>query len=376
LAQCLQSLSISCGLIGTLGNGFFGALTDVGLTTPDAITLQKICKRLQDEGAKALAMEVSSHSIAQERIQSIHFEMGIFTNLTQDHLDYHGTMSTYADVKHQFLAQAETQQVIVNADDAYGALWLTDLAKQKPLYAYSTHPPAKTLSKLPFSYAESWQETEQGLQARVVTPWGKGECHLPLCGEFNLSNALAALTALCIYGISFEAALKTLSQLRAVPGRMQRIHQPHAPLVIVDYAHKPDALEKILITLRAFTKGKLYCVFGCGGNRDKSKRPIMAQIAERLADRIIVTNDNPRHENPQTIANEICNGFLFPERVTVELDRAKAIEKSIQWAAIEDCILIAGKGAERYQQMGNEKQPFDDVEKAHFYLSMRSKNKC
>jgi len=369
LAQILQELHIPCGLIGTLGSGFYGALGEAGLTTPDAISLQKIAKQLYDGGAKALAMEVSSHSIAQERIQAITFELGIFTNLSQDHLDYHGDMATYASVKYQFLAEAATKQVVINVEDAYGQKWLPDLAAIKTVYAYSTRPPSEFQAHIHYVYADSVLLSAQGVQARVHTPWGESDLFLPLLGQFNLSNALAVLTALCVYGLPFDAVIKQLAQLKAVPGRMQAIHQQNKPVVIVDYAHKPDALEKVLSTLRSLTSGKLFCVFGCGGERDRGKRPLMAKIAEELADQVIVTNDNPRHENPEVIAAEIAQGFRFPERVCVELDRSKAIEKSIQWAAAGDCILIAGKGAEHYQQIGDEKFPFDDVDKAGFYLS-------
>ncbi|MHB1222308.1 MAG: Mur ligase family protein, partial [Gammaproteobacteria bacterium] len=209
-----------------------------------------------------------------------------------------------------------------------------------------------------------------GIRARVITPWGCGQLHLPLIGQFNLSNALAVLTALCLYGIPFGTVLERLEKLKAVPGRMQTLGGQEEPLVVVDYSHTPDALESALRALRPHTSGKLICVFGCGGDRDASKRPKMSQIAEELADVVIVTNDNPRHEKPEEIIQQIMQGFNRPERVLVEFDRAKAIEKSIQLAGINDCILIAGKGAERYQQMGDEKIPFDDVERAGHYLGM------
>jgi UDP-N-acetylmuramoyl-L-alanyl-D-glutamate--2,6-diaminopimelate ligase len=191
---------------------------------------------------------------------------------------------------------------------------------------------------------------------------------LPMLGQFNLSNGLAVLAALCVYGVPFKQAVQCLSQLKSVPGRMQLLGGGNHPAIIVDYAHKPDALLKVLEALRSHTKGKLWCVFGCGGERDRGKRPLMASIAERLADHVIVTNDNPRHEKPEEIVAEILQGFSHPERITIELDRSKAIQNSIQWASAEDCILIAGKGAELYQQIGDEKIPFDDVEKVREYL--------
>ena len=185
-----------------------------------------------------------------------------------------------------------------------------------------------------------------------------------MIGQFNLSNALAALSALCLYGIPFETVLQQLAALKPVPGRMQTLVRKGKPLVVVDYAHKPDALAKALEALRKHTKGRLICVFGCGGERDSQKRPIMGKIAETLADRVIITNDNPRHEDPASIAQQILQGMINQDRVSVELDRSKAIKNSIQWAKENDCILIAGKGAEHYQLVGDKKLPFDDVDVA------------
>lgn len=362
IAQLLQSLQIPCGIIGTLGSGFYGALGEVGLTTPDAITLQATLREFVSKGAKAIAMEVSSHSIDQGRVNTIPFEIGIFTNLTQDHLDYHGNMDAYAAVKQRFFTELPTKHVIINADDAYGKTWIPALAQQKSVYAYTTQPPMGLPQHVSAIYAEDIQLSPQGTNAFIHSPWGEGELSLPLIGRFNLSNALAVLATLCVLEIPFSVACHRLSQLNAVAGRMQTLGGHDKPLVIVDYAHKPDALEKVLQVLRTHTKGKLICVFGCGGERDQSKRPLMAKIAEQIADRVIVTNDNPRHEQPEAIAEQILHGFIRPERVTVLLDRSKAIQNSIQLASVEDCILIAGKGAEHYQQIGDEKIPFDDVE--------------
>lgn len=365
IAEALQSLQIPCGLIGTLGNGFFGSLGAAGLTTPDAVTLQATLSQFVAQDAKAIAMEVSSHSIEQGRINGIDFDIGIFTNLSQDHLDYHGDMKTYAAVKRRFLAEFPTKQLIINADDEHGKKWISQLAMQKPIVAYSLK---KQFLPVPCVYTDEIRLTLQGIQARVFTPWGDGELSLPLIGQFNLSNGLAVLSALCAYGIQLDQALHTLSQLHSVPGRMQILGGNQHPLMVVDYAHKPDALKKVLQALRSHVRGKLACVFGCGGERDRGKRPLMAKIAETLADYVIVTNDNPRHEDPEIIVAEIMQGFSHPEHVSIELDRSKAIQNSIQWASASDCVLIAGKGAEHYQQIGDEKLPFDDVEKVKEFL--------
>lgn len=363
IAQCLQSLQQPCGIIGTLGSGFYGALHETGLTTPDAISLQNTFATLLQQQAKAIAMEVSSHSIDQGRINDIEFEIGVFTNLTQDHLDYHGTMQAYAAVKKRFLAEFPVKQLVMNADDQYGQEWIKELAPHKNIISYSIASPDAHV------HARHTQLTLQGITTEIVTPWGNATVNLPLIGLFNLSNVLAVVAVLGVYGIAFADILQALQSLRSVPGRMQLLGgQEEQPLVVVDYAHTPDALQNALKALRAHTRGKLVCVFGCGGDRDKGKRPLMAKIAEQMADKVIVTNDNPRHEDPLAIAAQVKVGFSRPESVLIELDRSKAIQNSIQYSGATDCILIAGKGAERYQQIGDQKLPFDDCIEATKYL--------
>ncbi|HLB42588.1 MAG TPA: UDP-N-acetylmuramoyl-L-alanyl-D-glutamate--2,6-diaminopimelate ligase [Gammaproteobacteria bacterium] len=372
LAQCLQALHIPCGTIGTLGVGFDGQLQETSLTTPDAITLQASLRDLVNKGAQVVAMEVSSHSIEQGRVNSIPYETGIFTNLTQDHLDYHGDMASYAAVKQRFLMDSSVKQIIINADDAYGEDWMHELAQQKSVFSYSIRRPSAKPQQLPSVFTKSIQLLSQGIKANVGSFWGEGELLLPLMGQFNLSNALAVLTALCAMGFSFQEVINQLSQLKSVPGRMQALGGMTKPLVVVDYAHTPDALEKVLQALRDHTLGKLICVFGCGGDRDKTKRSLMASIAEQLADQVWVTTDNPRHEQPEVIAEEILQGFSNKLQIHVELDRSKAIQNSIQSAQAGDCVLIAGKGAERYQQIGDDKIPFDDVTQVQTCLGTRN----
>lgn len=361
LAEALQAFQIPCGVIGTLGNGMFGALQETGLTTPDAISLQAALQQLSLQGAKAVAMEVSSHSIDQSRVRGTAFEAGIFTNLTQDHLDYHGTMENYAAVKKRFLMEYPVKHLIVNADDFYGKSWLAELSQHRQLIAYGLQRPDLP-SSIPVVYVETMQSTLSGIHARIVSPWGSGDLSLRLVGQFNLSNVLAVLTTLCLQGLPFNNVLQVLSTLTPVPGRMQLLGGKGSPLVAVDYSHTPDSLQKALQALKQHCAGKLICVFGCGGNRDAAKRPLMAAIAEAEADSVIVTNDNPRHEDPEEIARQIMAGFTQKESVTVMLDRSKAIKKSIQCATANDCILIAGKGAETYQQIGDTKYPFNDAE--------------
>lgn len=371
IAQSLQALGTPAGVIGTLGSGMVGAVSHAGLTTPDAITLHATLAALSKQGAKAVAMEVSSHSIDQQRINGIEFEVGVFTNLTQDHLDYHGNMERYAAVKHRFLADMPVNHLVINADDAYGCRWLPQLAEQRSVFAYSLQPDITLPPHIPLTTASAISLTLAGIQADIDSPWGHGRLFSPLIGRFNLSNSLAVLNSLCIYGVPFKQALDLLANLKPVDGRMQTLGGEGKPLAVVDYAHTPDALENALKALKVHTKGKLLCVFGCGGDRDASKRPMMAKIAEQWADKVIVTNDNPRSEDPEAIAQQIFQGFSNPNGVIKELDRSKAIEKSIQLASVDDCILIAGKGAERYQQIGNQQYPFDDVKEVQTYLQRR-----
>ena len=277
-------------------------------------------------------------------------------------------MESYAATKRKFFAEYPIQHMIINADDTYGAQWMSELENQKSIFAYSVHKPASLAKHIPITYAKEAHFSLNNISAYINSPWGEGELLLPLIGQFNLSNALGVLTACCIYGIPFNDVLLYLQKLRPVSGRMQTLGGDAKALIVVDYAHTPDALSKVLLALRAHTQGKLICVFGCGGERDQGKRPLMATIAEQLADRVIVTNDNPRHEKPEDIVTHIMKGFSHPERVSVILDRSKAIKNSIQLASPKDCVLIAGKGAEHDQLIGDHRIPFDDVEKVKEYL--------
>lgn len=374
IAQSLAALGEKCGVVGTLGCGFIGELQETGLTTPDALKLQEILQQFVVQQAKSVAMEVSSHAIALQRVNSLQFETAIFTNLTQDHLDYHGTMAAYAAVKKKFLQEWPHKHLVINADDNYGSSWLPELAAHPALITYSLKKP--TAASIPGSliYAEDIKRSWQSICAQVVSPWGCGTLQLNAIGDFNLSNALATLAALCLHNISFAQALQCCNSLQAVPGRMQFLGGNGKPWVVVDYSHTPDALEKALLALRAQTKGKLICIFGCGGDRDPHKRPLMAKVAEQLADQVIVTNDNPRNEDPKKIAHDILAGFAQTNTIQVQLNRMLAIAQGIQCATAEDCVLIAGKGAEHYQQIGQQKFPFSDVQIAQEFLAKVSAN--
>ncbi len=364
LAQAFQVLGEPTGVIGTLGSGIYPNLGEAGLTTPDAASLQALLSEFVAAKAAQVAMEVSSHSIHQGRIQGMTFETVIFTNLTQDHLDYHGSMEAYAAVKYKLFTDWPAHHCVLNAEDDYGRVWAALLSATKEVQAYAVRKPKYWPSDVPVTHVRDVQLSLSGMEAQVISPWGEGKLVLPLIGQFNLSNVLAVLVTLCLRGYSFPRVLDALRFLKPVPGRMQTLGGHGRPLVVVDYAHTPDALDKVLQALRSHTKGDLICVFGCGGDRDPGKRPLMAKMVQKWANKIIVTNDNPRHEAPEAILEQIMAGFAHPDEVFVELDRAKAIQKSIQWANGSDCVLIAGKGAEKYQQIGDEKFPFDDMEVA------------
>jgi UDP-N-acetylmuramoyl-L-alanyl-D-glutamate--2,6-diaminopimelate ligase len=358
IAQVLPA----CGVIGTLGIGVPGALTPSPLTTPDALTLHSLLRAFLERGLSQAAIEVTSHSIHQGRIHGVQFETRIFTNLTQDHLDYHRDMAEYADIKRRFVMDPHAQQVIVNADDAYGASWLQSSASRDGVFAYTTQANVASGSRLPTLFAERITLTAEGTRADLQTPWGRGELMLPLLGAFNVSNALPVIALAALRGMPLSDILMRLAQLKPITGRLQRVSSPtKGPLVVVDFAHTPDALQKALLTLRPLVSGRLICLFGCGGSRDALKRPVMARCAEEGADQVIVTTDNPRQEDPAHIVADIMQGFKHPEHVQLIPDRRGAIAQGLSLAGPQDALLIAGRGGETHQKIGDRIIPFDDV---------------
>lgn len=366
ISQCLNYLGVSTGVIGTLGYGKLNQLQFFGMTTPNVLMLQRIFSDCLRQNIRAIAMEVSSHAIHQNRIEGLYFKSGIFTNLTRDHLDYHGTMVQYEHEKKRFISWEKTQNAIINADDSYGLKWIYALHSIKPVFAYTLQSNLFIPSNIPTVRANILKTNSNGTIIQLNSPWGDEEFNIPLIGKFNISNALAVFTALCADGYDWHQVIQALVQLRGVPGRMQTITYPenNIPWVVVDYAHTPDALEKILTALRPYVRGKLICIFGCGGNRDSGKRPLMAKVAEQCADEIIVTSDNPRFEDPQVIISDIAAGFSshFLKKISSMIDRRQAIISAISHATQDDLILIAGKGAENYQDIQGEKIPFSDAE--------------
>ena len=368
VAQALTLLGERCAVAGTLGMGFVPdgstqALRDTGKTTPDAIELQADMHRLADEGAAALAIEVSSIGLAEGRINGMHFDVGVFTNLSRDHLDYHGSMANYAAAKAQLFAWPGLRAAVVNIDDAAGADLARTTAAGVHLLRYSASgDSAADLRAIDVEFGAD------GMRFTVVGKFGRRGVQTHLIGGYNVANFLALLGVLLVAGHSIDAALAALSRLVAVPGRLERVDAGShtGPLVLVDYAHKPDALEKVLLTCRPLATGRLVVVFGCGGARDAGKRPIMAHIAQSLADRVVVTSDNPRSEDPDTIIAGIVAGFekSAASNWLVEPDRARAIAQAIAKADVGDVVLIAGKGHETYQELAQGKVHFSDVEQA------------
>ena len=376
LAQLQQRLFVgdgkkqNAGFIGTLGYGLVGAeLVETGMTTPDAINTQQILAELRNGNAATVAMEVSSHSLEQGRVAALPFHTAIFTNLSRDHLDYHGDMASYLAAKALLFKQPGLKLAVLNGDDKASATIAQQLPESVTCYRYAIDNSAADVVATEVVF------NEQGIRAKLKTPWGEGELQSPLLARFNLSNLLAVVTAACGQSWPLNQVLAQLPELAAVPGRMQLLTSSAVnalPAVVVDYAHTPDALEKALNALRGHCRGLLWCVFGCGGDRDSGKRPQMGEVAARLADCPVVTSDNPRSENPDQIILDILDGMPDNAPVRVAPDRATAIAEAIACAADDDCVLIAGKGHETYQEINGERLPFSDVEKAIEVLQQRA----
>jgi UDP-N-acetylmuramyl-tripeptide synthetase len=360
LAQCLTALGHKAAVVGTLGNGFPNALSEAVNTTPDPISLQRVLAEFVAQDADAVAMEVSSHGLVQGRVGVVKFDVAMLTNLSRDHLDYHGDMAAYSAAKTQLFDWPMLKCAVLNSDDDFGArLALRLHAQGKRVLTYGINSGAVSCTALRF--------VEGGIAMEVMTPWGRAETSAMVIGRFNVANVMAVLATLLASDIPLDKAVAVLQDIKPVPGRMQQLGGGQRPLIVVDYAHTPDALAKVLASLREQTTGRLICVFGCGGNRDQGKRPMMGEVVSRLADIAVVTSDNPRHEAPRTIIEHIIAGMSGNYRI--EEDRAAAIDSAIRGAGVDDVVLIAGKGHETYQQIGDEKLPFSDAEVAQRVLN-------
>lgn len=359
IADAAQRCGIAAGYSGTVGYGPVDQLHSASHTTPDVINVHRQLAEIRDAGARAVGMEVSSHALHQQRIAAVHVDTAVFTNLTRDHLDYHGSMQAYGEAKAALFQYQGLQHAVINADDAFGRELLS-----RPLAADTIT--AFGCAAMP-DYQRTLQATgvtlsERGLQLTITGSFGDATLHSSLLGKFNAYNLLATLAVLLGWDVPLARAVAALEQSSAPPGRMETHRDANGKLVVIDYAHTPDALEKALQELKAYCRGRLICIFGCGGNRDAGKRVQMGAIAERLADQVILTDDNPRYEDPQQIVNGILRGIKHPDQVIIERDRAGAIRRGIDMAASQDIVLIAGKGHEDYQIIGDITSHFSDRE--------------
>jgi UDP-N-acetylmuramoyl-L-alanyl-D-glutamate--2,6-diaminopimelate ligase len=364
LGQLLNGLRLPCGLIGTLGCGMPSQLVDTGMTTPDVFAVHNNLNLIEQQGGQAVAMEVSSHGLDQGRVDGVHFHSALITNLTRDHLDYHGDMQAYGAAKKKLFQRRELKYAVLNADDSFTVGLGKDLPINVKCVTYSTQG----------ANADVWVEDanyhNHGISATIHSPWGRQAFTCELLGPFNLSNVVGVISVLGAWGYPLADILMQVQKLIPVPGRMQII-TGKGPLVIVDYAHTPDALEQALKASRIHCKGKLQLVFGCGGDRDQGKRQQMGKIASQFADQSVVTSDNPRGEEPEKIIDMIAAGFDSEQSYIRKVDRADAIALAVTTAAVNDCVLIAGKGHENYQEAGDKRIDFSDADVAAKALILR-----
>lgn len=365
IAYLAQVCGSKSAVIGTLGWGHPDKLNALANTTPSSVELQAILAQLHQASHQVVAMEVSSHGLVQGRVACTRFKAAVFSNLSRDHLDYHGDMQSYADAKLMLFTECNPEISVINQDDEVAKLWLM----QPELMDAVVYGQGKTTTHTGrYVLFDDVQYSGDGLSAQFYTSWGNTEIKCPLYGQFNLYNLAAAFATLLALGYSIDLLAQAVSKLSPVAGRMQPFSEANKPTCVVDYAHTPDALALALQALQLHVPGKVTCVFGCGGNRDKGKRALMAQAAERFANKIIVTSDNPRNEDPKAIIADILAGFNDTTHVLSEEDREQAIKMAIEQAEPEEVILIAGKGHEDYQLIGTQVLPFCDRAQVVKYL--------
>lgn len=363
LGQLARAQGKPCGVIGTLGASLDDEIQESSNTTPDAVSLQRQLAQWRQQGVSMVSMEVSSHALVQERVSGMQFDTAIFTNLSHDHLDYHRSMADYGRAKLRLFSMDGLQYALVNIDDEFSPLVAASLPGDVRLLTYSAAGAAADIR------VENAQFHAGGVYGRLHTPWGSGDLSSPLWGRFNLANLAAAIGALLLAGEEFAALLRAASEVLPVPGRMERVDNDHSLQVIVDYAHTPDALEQILASLSAHLSGRLITVFGCGGDRDNNKRPVMGRVACAASDMVFVTSDNPRNEDPLQILADITEGCVGDFELIA--DRAEAIARALDYAQPGDCVVIAGKGHEDYQLVAGERRHFSDVEQVREILARR-----
>ena len=370
LSQMLED----CGIIGTLGWGEWGKLSKTLNTTPDALETQRILAELQKNRKKIVAMEVSSHGLEQGRVNGVTFKGAVFTNISRDHLDYHGTMDAYLQAKLELLNKPGLHFVVVNLDDFYSGQIIAAVPEAVVVWGISVQ--GKALASGECISAENILHKEDGIEFDVRWRGDSQRIKVPLYGVFNSENVLTVLAVMLAMGVSMPDAVKKLRFIKPVTGRMERFGGDGLPLIFVDYAHTPDALDKVLSGMRKHCRQALWVVFGCGGNRDKGKRPQMGRIAEQWADHVVITDDNPRYENGLDIVNDILAGCSLTGRNSVQVEviqnRKEAIQNVIARAAEKDCIVVAGKGHEHYQEINGVKIAFNDSQIVTNALEMRA----
>ena len=350
-----------CAVMGTLGAGRLGMLETVGLTTPGAIEVHRRLAEMRDAGFDAIAMEVSSHGLDQRRIEAVRVDTAVFTNLSRDHLDYHPDMDAYARAKASLFETPGLSHAVINTDDPRGRDLIGSMPAGVEAVALTLGDGRRPNAAAPAAVRARVAGEVPGLSLEIASPWGHGSLATRLLGRFNAYNLMAAVAVACLHGHRFDTVLDRLGGAAPPAGRMQPMGGGSRPLVVVDYSHTPDALGNALAALRPLCEGALWCVFGCGGERDRGKRSQMAEAAQNGADRIIVTDDNPRGEDGDSIVADIMEGFSEPGRVDVERDRARAIHRAIGRARAADIVLIAGKGHEISQERGGDRLPFSDA---------------
>ncbi len=356
LAQALESKDFPCGVVGTMGYGTPRDLKSPGLTTPPAIELQRRLFELSESGCKAVVLEASSHGLDQQRLNGCEIDTAVFTNVTHDHLDYHDSFDDYRRAKRRLFEFSSVKQAVLNLDDEFGSSLFSEYRAQLRCVTYSRSEQTASVHCLSERYLD------EGIELAISIEGTRIDVSLPLLGQFNTLNVLAVRATLHAMDYPADDISQRLQALTMVPGRMDVIRRPDCPTVIVDYAHTPDALEKCLLAVKEhFGDRVIWCVFGCGGDRDKTKRPVMGEIAARLAQRVVVTDDNPRGEDSNEIVKDILEGISGKDALVIT-NRREAIETAISEADSNDVVLIAGKGHEEYQEVAGVRHPFSDYE--------------
>jgi UDP-N-acetylmuramyl-tripeptide synthetase len=368
LAQALTQGGLRCATVGTLGIGEPPQVTPTGLTTPDPVLLQSELRRMADSGVQACVMEASSIGVVERRLDGLQLDVAVLTNFTQDHLDYHDSMQAYWQAKAQLFDWPGLKVAVLNVDDAQGAQ-LHHTLKHRALDVWTVGIDSNARLQ-----AFHLQNTATGQQFDVVEGQQVVTVQSPSIGRYNVSNLLGVIAVQRALGVNLQTAAQHCAQLLGVPGRLETFGGHNAPLVVVDYAHTPDALDKALLALTEVAVGRggaLWCVFGCGGDRDPGKRPMMAAVAERSAQHVVITSDNPRSEKPENIIEQICKGLQRPQAAWVQVNRATAIALAVSKAHQRDVVLLAGKGHEPYQEIAGQRLAFSDIEQAQSALAQR-----